>query len=508
VVARRWWSFGLVVAVLGGLLAAQLQGLSATKLQPRPAAPAEWLRYAHDASGTGFAADAGDLTPATAAHLAAQRGWPIPAGIIFAQPLVGFQRLFWGSWDGWEHAIPLVQSSRVGGWTRYLGQTKVGGNCFPESGGIASTGALATIHFSSLDPARPVLFAGGGGNGGDRSAELFALDARNGDVIWQRSLGPAPQTVIWSSPLVYTYGSGQNRRTSVYVGVASFGDCPLVTGQLVQLDAATGRLQHTFDVVSPGCTGGGVWGSPTLDATDRAIFFPTGNSGGCVKTSTESPCTASAAEPCAFALVKVRASDLAYLDSWQVPPAQRVTDGNFGSVPTLFSGTDRFGHRRALVGLENKNGIYYAFDRGRLGGGPVWERRVAQGGELTESGQGGIVPSAFDGWRLYAAAGTTTIRGSTYRGSVRALDPGSGRVIWEHGFQSGPVTAALATSPGLVAVSAGTRLSIVETAHGHRVFKALATRGAIFTSPPTLCNGVVYVGDSAGYLWAYSVNGR
>ena len=75
-------------------------------------------------------------------------------------------------------------------------------------------------------------------------------------------------TFVWSSPAVFG--------NSVYIGVASFGDCPLVQGQLLQLDRITGALQHTFNVVPNGCTGGGVWGSPTIDAAAGTIYFDHG----------------------------------------------------------------------------------------------------------------------------------------------------------------------------------------------------------------------------------------
>ena len=49
-----------------------------------------------------------------------------------------------------------------------------------------------------------------------------------------------------------------------------------IQGQLLQLNRVTGALQNTFDVVPNGCTGGGVWGSPTLDAAAGTIYFDTG----------------------------------------------------------------------------------------------------------------------------------------------------------------------------------------------------------------------------------------
>ena len=87
---------------------------------------------------------------------------------------------------------------------------------------------------------------------------MYALDAITGAVLWSTSLGSSPSHFIWSSPAVYN--------GSVYIGVASYGDCPLVQGQLVQLDATTGAIRHVFPVVPNGCTGAGVWATPAIDA--------------------------------------------------------------------------------------------------------------------------------------------------------------------------------------------------------------------------------------------------
>ena len=71
--------------------------------------------------------------------------------------------------------------------------------------------------------------------GGD--SKLYALNAATGAVLWSYDVGGNPDTFLWDSPAVFG--------NSVYIGVASFGDCPLVQGQILQLNRVTGALQNT-----------------------------------------------------------------------------------------------------------------------------------------------------------------------------------------------------------------------------------------------------------------------
>jgi hypothetical protein len=97
----------------------------------------------------------------------------------------------------------------------------------------------------------------------------------------------------------------------------------------------------TFNVVPRGCTGGGVWGSPTVDAAAGTIYFDTGNPGNCSRS-----------EPHAPAVIEVRASDLSLVGTWAVPPAQQADDSDLGSTPTLFHGVIG-GQTQPLVGVIN-----------------------------------------------------------------------------------------------------------------------------------------------------------
>src|SRR6266446_5795602 len=91
-------------------------------------------------------------------------------------------------------------------------------------------------------------------------------------------------------------------------------------------------------------TGAGVWGSKTIDSSDNSLYFATGNGNVCGQP-----------EIYGEALVKLKTSDLSVISSWQVPKNQQVSDGDFGSTPTLFSATIN-GTVHKLVGVGNKNG--------------------------------------------------------------------------------------------------------------------------------------------------------
>ncbi len=108
------------------------------------------------------------------------------------------------------------------------------------------------------------------------------------------------------------------------MGVASVGDCPLVQGQLVQMDAVTGRIQHTFNTVPDGCVGGGVWSSPTIDEAEGTVYISTGTIDRCQTH-----------ERYAIGLVELRTSDLSLIQSWQIPKSERIKDGDFGATPTF-----------------------------------------------------------------------------------------------------------------------------------------------------------------------------
>lgn len=172
-------------------------------------------------------------------------------------------------------------------------------------------------------------------------------------------------------------------------------------------DAATGAIENVFHTVPAGCTGGSVWGSPTLGESGDVIFIATGNPGPC-----------SIAESFTSSIIELRVSDLSLVSSFHVHFNPTGGDNDFGFTPTLFDITiGSVTHR--FIGIAHKNGMYYVFDRLHVDSGPVWQIKIANDrNNCPQCGDGSISPSAFDGTNLYVAGGNTIINGIKCSGSV------------------------------------------------------------------------------------------
>jgi len=121
---------------------------------------------------------------------------------------------------------------------------------------------------------------------------------------------------------------------------------------------------------------------------------------------------------------------LAKLASWQVPLSQQVKDSDFGGSPTLFTATIG-GTPTGMVGACNKNGTYYALQRGNLAAGPVWQMQVGAG---ASGGPQCDAAAIWDGTHLFiggtrprSAASPTTARSAWW---TRRPGRRSGRTAW------------------------------------------------------------------------------
>ena len=425
-----------------------------------------WSTYLNNLGRTGFNSAETRITPSTAPSLKPE--WTDSSGSVSAQPVQVNGVVYYGSWDGYERAADAATGKVL--WSTYLGQTSKS-TCDPPSVGIASTATVGNLPINGAST--QVVFVGGGDH------YFYALNAATGAVIWKRALGTTGATFLWSSPLFY--------RGIVYEGVASFGDCPLIRSKIVAIRATNGAIRDTLFTAPSGCTGASVWGSPALDTSTGDLYFATGNGG--------TTCT----EPLSEAVIQV-SSSLALLSSWQVPATDHGADSDFGATPTLFTsgGTP-------MVGIQNKNGIYYAFSRNSLSSGPVWQAQIADAGECPECGAGDISSSAWDGNYLYVGGGDTTINGVNCRGSLQALKPDTGNVVWQDCLASGPVVGAVAAVPGVVLVGAGTFFMAFGTTTGNSLFSYQDTNSVSdFWGPAAISNGTAYIGNQDGTLFAFT----
>lgn len=421
---------------------------------------------------TGFNPRETTITPQHVSPL--EERWVVPGkATISAGATLAAGRLYWGSWDGYEHASDAVTGKEV--WRTFLGQVTDKG-CYPQHAGVTSTAAVGFVHLGASRVR--ALFVGGG------DGSIYALRAATGKIIWKHNFGsPRKGWFIWSSPALLA--------GSVYVGVGSLGDCPLVRGGVVKFDAATGSLQARFNTAATGCIGATVWTSPAIDRAANDVFVTTGNAGGaCTKN-----------EPLGESMIELSAKDLSLVASWRVPKAERVPDGDYAGTPTLFDAKIH-GKTTELVGAVAKNGIYYAFRRYHIADGPLWTTpRLAN---TTDT----VASSAWDGERLYVAADATQVGGHRCAGSVRALDPATGRFIWQTCLKGGTPEAALTAVRGVVFESMGSILYALRTSDGAVLATFQDPKSNWFYAPATVAGGIVYIGNSGGNLYALSRNGH
>jgi hypothetical protein len=456
------------VAIAG--TATLLLGLTATlaSASTAPRAPAsDWTQYTFNAAGSGDNTSETALTPGNVGTLHA--AWVVKGGrSVSMTPLVVGGVVYWGSWDGNLHATSLATHATM--WTRALGFTTCG-RCNPKVAGMASTPAFGMIGTT------PVLWVADGGNdkvGGGQVA-AFAVNAKTGAIIWRRNIvAVGGDTFMWAS--VRAFGG------SVYVSTSSQADAPLIPGHVYKLNATTGAMQANVS------TGGGVWGTPSIDSATGMMYIPVG-----------SP-TGGGTNNFAFSLLEVRASTLAVVAHYTIPKSEQLSDGDFGSVPTLFDATIG-GTRRHLVGLGNKNGIFYAWDRTNIAAGPLWKDHVAKGGNGPQGGGGTLSPAVWDGSTLYVAGGNTTIGGKACPGGVRAVNPATGAYKWEFCVTTGHVLGALAGAPGLIAVPAGANILVLSTA-GKQLASYHNPSGALYWGGPSIGNGHVLAGGMDGTVTA------
>jgi polyvinyl alcohol dehydrogenase (cytochrome) len=332
----------------------------------------------------------------------------------------------------------------------------------------------------------PTLFIAGGGNDsiGGGHVYLYALNATTGAILWKTVIGSSPHDFPWSSPVLYN--------GSIYYGISSFGDCPLVRGRVVQLSDTTGAIENTFYTTNSGCVGNGVTSSPAIDANGK-MFFATGNPGNCGGQSGDY----------GQSIVEVNASNLSFVASWEIPQSQQTNgDPDFLAAPTIFT-ANRFGVATEMVGIINKNAIYYAFNAANIAGGPVWEDQVGPGSECPQCGSAGIAPSAWDGRVLYIGGPATTINGKACNGSLQAVNAATGAYLWRDCLGASVLGAVMAI-PGVIFVNHGQTISAYNAGTGAQLFSYTdGSSQSVFWGAPAVANGSLYTSNMDGTFFAF-----
>ncbi|MFZ0890967.1 MAG: PQQ-binding-like beta-propeller repeat protein, partial [Thermoplasmata archaeon] len=307
--------------------------------------------------------------------------------------------------------------------------------------------------------------------GGDGS--WYALNATTGIVDWSFFVGapPAENNYDWASALVYD--------DSLYIGVSSCHDNPLIRAGLIQVNLTGNHAaNHIFWTVPVGQVGDSIWTTPAVDPTTNTLWVSTGNQ------NTGYP-------PYANALIALNATNLNVIGSWQVPNVDITADSDFGTTPTLFQSPSGI----PMVVLTNKNGIAYAFNRSNVTSngswGPIWTLNTG----------GGLSSGTYEGNTLYLAG---------Y--GLYAVDPTNGTVLWENTSPNFAATLSpLTWADGIVYIGSSQTNEIyaIDAQNGSTLWSTGVPGDGIVAAESVVDDGQLYVPSgnfsTEGNLTAYGL---
>lgn len=398
--------FVVVASVLGGGgglgcesgVAATDSNNSSGKAGAQPAAPVQLAQSDEEADLLNQRAELN--SPIRADNIAAdgmQLAWKVETdNPVSHRPLTGDGRVFFADWGGNVYAVDASSGSVA--WKKQIEQPKT---MWPWHG-FAGSGVL------------------GGGLLFEASVEgnAFALDPRTGQVVWQTRITDDEQA---GSICDLLYHDGK-----VFIGLQSVEEPltkekpdfkPDFQGKVIALDAKTGKTAWQRPLVEPPHNGCAVWCSFALDPQTNTLFFATGNNyTGEATELSDSVIAVDAGNG------NIRwAKQATHHDIW-TGAEPKGPDCDFGAGPQLFEGGGR-----ALVGIGQKSGIFWALDRQT--GEVVWTTPVGYGGVC-----GGIHAecSIGDGV-VYTWSNNSYSYGADpekHPANIKALDAATGKPLW------------------------------------------------------------------------------
>jgi polyvinyl alcohol dehydrogenase (cytochrome) len=446
----------------------------------------DWPQYLGDPGHSSVALDAG-ITLAAAPKLVPKWRWALPAVSgrphqILATPATFHGRVFVAATSGYFYALNESTGKQL--WQRDFG-VEPAKTCPDAEGIIASPAVRDDGHGNPLVYVYPP------------DGYLYELDGRTGKTMWRSLVQIASPTANdvypWSSPQLY---GGR-----VYVGISSNCDVPFTRGAVKSYDQATGKPIATGWMMPPGYAGSGVWTSPAVSAD--GLYVTTGST--YANTQVSHPPTVKNTFN-QYSIVKLNPVTLAQTGKWPAPPTT-LGDPDFASSPVLFSATIG-GKQVPMVGACQKTGQFFALRRDTMK--LVWEYQVGQGSEegQTACDSGGV----WDGHRLFVGGDGTTIGSTTYAGSVRQLDPASGKAIWQTGLSATPLGSGTinGASPPILAyagtdwtAATGNFVYLINPATGHMVNELYDYgQSAEFAQPVWVDGKLLMTNVNAVLAWA------
>ena len=330
-----------------------------------------------------------------------------PHGFL-ASPTVFRGDVYIGSSAGWFYKVS-VSSGRVLA-KRFIGYQRRTTCRMPL--GVVSTATVQPVR-----KGRVMVYVGG------PDGYLYAMRARDLSVAWRSPIAIPSKKVNnffqWSSP---TIAGGR-----IFIGISSNCDNPLVRSGLVSYSQATGKRLAIYRPMPRHLIGASIWSSPAVDSAGN-VYVSTGNAAKHQEASGRPT-----------SITKLNPRTLRAVASFKVPSSQFVRDGDFGASPVIF-GSD--------VGACNKNGVFYALKRKSMQ--MAWSARI--GAAAPHHASSCLASAAYNGSELFVAGPEEMIGSVDYNGSVQALNPGTGAVIWQTGLPNGVIGTPTVDGAGVIAV--------------------------------------------------------
>jgi outer membrane protein assembly factor BamB len=398
--------------------------------------------------------NAGGLTPLWRTSV----GGTISTGVTVSHGV-----LFFGAWDGNFYSFDASTGAFL--WARYLGKAPDPDNpmCGPGIG-IASQPAISG----------DTVYAAGG------DSSVYALNRYTGEILWRVPLtDPQAGGFVWSSVLL----SGN----SLYVGIASLADCPLVRGGVARIPLDNPSQPVIRYTVPEDVVGASVWSTPAIDEQANLLYITTGNADSDVQDETQGIWGS--------ALLVLDATTLDIQAHFFLPLHDGDIDADWGSSPLLFQTPDG----SQFVAASGKTGDMWVLHRPDLT--PAWAVNLAIDCIAPEFGCGSISTPAFDGRTLFTGAGASDLYPG-YLGSVYAFDPTVPNLVWSYPAD-GVVLAPVTVTPGLVYVPTTQGMVILDAATGIELWRDWGSAGLY--GQAVVSGGRVYCTYVNGDLIAWSL---
>ncbi len=401
---------------------------------------------------------------------------------IYSSPVVYDGNVYFGSDNGTFYDLSESTGSVV--WSHFTEQQPVFKCNWPQQPqGFVSSATIAPDPLSGV----PTVYVAA------PDGYLYAWNASTGTQLW-RSVVAIPSKKVnnyfnWSSP---TVANGK-----IYVGVASSCGKPLVQGGETVYSESSGKRLATFHSNPPGDLGGDIWSS-TLVTGNGLVYVDTGN-----------PATNGAIGR-SESIIRLDPETLKPMDTFTIPPASRIADGDFGSSPVTWT-ANLSGTPTQMVGACNKNGIFYALRASDLAAGPVWSDQLGtsptQTHYLSECDSSAVWDQHSS--QLVLSGNLTTINGTSYKGSVQQVDPATGTPDWQTGLPGAVLGTPTIDRSGVLAVAtcdystaAPNAVYLLDAADG-QILGTLDTGNTPVFAQPTFADNYVFAATIGRGLIAY-----